>query len=92
MVDVAHHRDYRWAWRLQLGVVVVAVVEQRLQLHLFLLTRVDEQNLGADFEGKQLHLLVGERDGRRDHLAVFKQVTNNVGRRAIQFWREFLRR
>ena len=59
VVDVAHHGDHRRARRLQLLVVVVAVVEHRLQLDLLLLAGIDEQQVGADLEREQLHLLVG---------------------------------
>ena len=41
-------------------ILVVAVVEQRLELDLLLLTGLDEHDVGADLEGEQLHLLVGE--------------------------------
>ena len=50
-------------------VVVVVVVEQRLQLELLLLAGLDEQDLGAELGGEQLDHLVGERLRGRDHLA-----------------------
>ena len=73
-------------------VLVVAVVEHRLQLDLLLLTGIDEQQLGADLEGEQLHLLVGERHRRRHHLAVVEQESHDVGRGAVQLGSELLRR
>ena len=90
VVDVAHHGDHRRARLLHL--VVVGVVEQLLQFDLFLLTGLDQQDLGADFEREQLHLLVGERHGRGDHLAVVEQEAHDVGRGAVQLRSELLRR
>ena len=84
MVDVTHDGDHGGARRLRLLVVVVAVVEHRLQLDLFLLAGIDEQQLGADLEREQLHLLVGERHRRRDHLAVLEQEADDVGGGAVQ--------
>jgi hypothetical protein len=78
----------RGSWHL----VVVGVVEQLLQLDLFLLTGFDQQDLGADLEREQLHLLVGERHGGRDHLAVVEQEADDVGRGAVQLGSELLRR
>ena len=92
VVDVAHDGDDGRARRLQLLVVVVAVVEHRLQLDLLLLAGIDEQQLGADLEREQLHLLVGERHRRRHHLAVVEQEPHDVGRGAVQLGRELLRR
>ncbi len=48
MVHVAHDRDDGSARNLQRLLVVVAVVEHRLQFQLFLLARLDEEHLGAD--------------------------------------------
>ena len=90
VVDVTHDGDHRRT-RL-LALVVVGVVEQRLQLDLLLLAGLDEQDLGADLEGEQLHLLVGERHRRRDHLAVVEQEADDVGRRAVQLRSELLGR
>ena len=70
VVDVAHDGDDRRTRLLQRLVVVVAVVEQRLQLDLLLLAGLDQQHVGADLEREQLHLLVGEGHRGRDHLAV----------------------
>jgi hypothetical protein len=56
VVDVAHHGDHRRTRLLVL--VVVGVVEQSLQLDLFLLAGLDEEDLGAELEGEQLHLVV----------------------------------
>ena len=92
VVDVTHHGDHWSARRLQRLVVVVAVVEHRLQFELFLLAGLDEQDLGADLEGEQLHLLVGQRHGGRDHLAVLQQEADDVGRGAVQLRSELLRR
>ena len=72
VVDVTHDGDDRGARRLQRLVVVVAVVEHRLQLELLLLTGLDQQQVGADLEREQLHLLVGEGHRGRDHLAVLR--------------------
>ena len=90
VVDVAHDGDHRRAGLLAL--VVVGVVEQLLQFDFLLLTRLDEQDLGADLEREQLHLLVAERHGRRDHLAVVEQEADDVGRRAVQLRSELLGR
>ncbi len=90
VVDVTHHGDHRRT-RL-LALVVVGVVEQLLQLDLFLLTGLDQEDLGADLEREQLHLLVGERHRGRDHLAVVEQEADDVGRRAVQLRSELLRR
>ena len=92
VVDVTHDGDDRGARRLQRLVVVVAVVEHRLQLELFLLAGLDQQQLGADLEREQLHLLVGQRHGRGDHLAVLQQEADDVGRGAVQLRSELLRR
>ena len=77
---------------LRVGIVVVVVVEQRLQLDLLLLAGIDEQEVGADLEREQLHLLVGERHGRGDHLALLQQEAHDVGGGAVQLGRELLRR
>ena len=78
----------RGSWSL----VVVGVVEQLLQFDLFLLTRLDEQDLSAHLEREQLHLLVGERHRRRDHLAVVEQEAHDIGRGAVQLRSELLGR
>ena len=72
VVDVTHDGDDRRARHLQRLVVVVAVVEHRLQLELFLLAGLDQEQVGADLEREQLHLLVGQRHRRGDHLAVLR--------------------
>ena len=77
---------------LQRLVVVVAVVEHRLQLDLLLLTGLDQQQVGADLEREQFHLLVGERHRGRDHLAVLQQEADDVGRGAVQLRSELLGR
>ena len=92
VVDVAHDGDDRRRGRLHLGVLVVVVVEEGLELHLLLLTRLDEQDVGADLEGEELHLLVGQRHGGGDHLALLEQEAHDVGRRAVQLGRELLGR
>ena len=92
VVDVAHDGDDRRAGRLQLLVLVVAVVEQRLQLHLLLLAGVDQQQVGADLEREQLHLLVGQGHRGGDHLAVVEQEADDVGGGAVQLGRELLGR
>ena len=90
VVDVTHDGDDRRAWLLSRFVDVVAVVEQRLKFHLFLLTRFDEKDLGTDVEREEFHLLVGESHGGRDHFAVLHEEANDVGSRAIQARRELL--
>ena len=72
--------------------LVVAVVEQRLELDLLLLTGVDEHDVGADLEGEQLHLVVRQRHRRGDHLAVVEQEADDVGGRAVELRAELLRR
>ena len=88
VVDVTHHRDHRRPRLLVL--LVVGVVEQRLELDLLLLARLDEEDLGADLEGEQLHLIVRQRHRRRHHLAVVEQEAHDVGRRAVQLGAELL--
>ena len=80
VVDVTHDGDDRGADLAGL-VVVVAVVEQRLELDLLLLARIDEQQVGAELEREQLHVLVGERHGGRDHLAVVEEELDRRRRR-----------
>ena len=89
VVDVTHHRDDRRTGLLEF--VVVGIVEQLLQFDLLLLTGLDEQDLCADLEREQFHLLVGERHRRRDHLTVVEQEPHDVGRRAVQLRSELLR-
>ena len=84
VVDVTHDGDDGGANALHRLVVVVTVVEHRLQLELFLLTGLDQQHFGADLEREQLHLLVGERHRRSDHLAVLQQEADDIGRSAVQ--------
>ena len=92
VVDVAHHRDDRRA-RLEQRLVVFLVVvggEHRDELDLLLAARLDDQHLRAERLGDQLDHLVGERRGRRDHLARFEQDADEVGRRAVQLGRVLL--
>ena len=86
VVDVTHDRDDRRAGFEEVFVVVVAVVEHRLQLDLLLLARLDEQQVGAELQREQLHLLVGQahRDGH--HLAVLHQEPDDVGRQFGSAW------
>ena len=91
VVDVAHHGDDRRPPALRVGIVVIVVVEQLLELELLLLSGFDEQEVRADLEREQLHLLVGERHGRGDHRALLQQVAHDVGGSAIQLGRELLR-
>ena len=91
VVDVTHDGDDRRPRPLRVGVVVVVVVEQRLELDLLLLAGLDEQDVGADLEREQLDLLVGERHGRGDHLALLQQEAHDVGGGAVQLRRELLR-
>ena len=46
--------------RALLVLLVVAVVEQRLEADLLLLAGLDQHDVGADLQGEQLHLLVRE--------------------------------
>ena len=71
---------------------IVGVVEQLLQLDFFLLARLNKQNLGADFEREELHLLVRKSHRRRDHLTVVQQETQDVSGGAVQLGTELLRR
>ena len=41
MVYVTHDGDHRWTQLLCSLICVIAVIKQRLQFHLFLLTRLD---------------------------------------------------
>ncbi len=91
VVDVAHDRDDRRTWRLQIRIVVIVVVEQLLELELLLLAGLDEEEVRADLEREQLHLLVGERHRGRDHRALLQQVADDVGRGAVQLGSELLR-
>ena len=92
MVDVAHHRDHRRPRLQQRLVVVVAVVEQRLQLDLLLLAGVDQQQIDAELERVELHVLVGQRHRHREHLAVLQQELDDVAGRAVQLGTELLGR
>ncbi len=91
VVDMAHHGDDRRACALRVGIVVIVVVEQLLELELLLLSGFDEQEVRADLEREQLHLLVGERHGRGDHRPLLQQVAHDVGGSAIQLGSELLR-
>ena len=77
---------------LRLLVVVVVVVEEGLELHLLLLARFHQEQLGAHLEGEQLHLLVRQRHGGGDHLALLEQEADDVGRGAVELGRELLGR
>ena len=90
VVDVAHHGDHRRAFLQQLLVVVVAVVEHRLELDFLLLARIDEQDVGAELEREQLHVVVGERHRGGDHLAVLEQELDDVGGGAVELGSELL--
>ena len=92
VVDVAHDGDDRRARLLALLVDVVVVVEHRLELELLLLAGLDQEDVSAELEREQLHLLVGQRHGRRDHLAVLQQEAHDVGRGPVQLRRELLGR
>src|SRR5690606_29109824 len=54
--------------------------------------RIDEQQVGAELEREQLHVLVGQRLRGGDHLAVLEQELDDVGRRAVELRAELLRR
>ena len=73
-------------------VIVVAVVEQRLQLDLLLLARIDEQQVGTELERIQLHVLVGQAHRDREHLAVLEQELDDVAGGAVQLGAELLGR
>ena len=75
-----------------LVLLVVAVVEQRLETDLLLLAGLDQHDVGTDLQGEQLHLLVREVHRRGDHLAVVEQEADDVGRRAVQLRPELLGR
>ena len=90
VVDVAHHGDDGCALHLERLVVVVGVVEHRLEFELFLLAGLDQQQIGADLERVQLHLLVGEGHRGGDHLAVRHEEADDIGRRAVQLRSELL--
>ena len=92
VVDVAHDRDDRRTRRLLRFVGIVRVVKQSLEFHLFLLTWINEDEFGANFEGKQFHLLVSQRHGGSDHLALLEQKANYVDCTTIKFRCELLRR
>src|SRR5690606_14763910 len=95
VVDVAHDGDDR---RARPGLVLGDLAEQlveaelALQLDLLLLARVDEPDVGADLGGEELDHLVGQRLGRRDHLALLHEEPDDVGRRAVQLGPEVLGR
>ena len=59
VVDVAHDGDHGRTGPEVVGLLVV-VGQHGLELDLLLLTRVDEQDLGADVVGEQLDHLVGQ--------------------------------
>ena len=85
VVDVAHHGDDRRA-RLEQRLVLVFlfVTEQRLELELLLLARLDEQHLGAERLGDELDHLVGERLRAGDHLARVEEQADEVGGVAVE--------
>jgi hypothetical protein len=90
VVDVTEHRDDRCAG-LEVGVVFfVVVAEQRLELELGFLTRFDEEHLGAEGLGDELHHLVSQRLRAGDHLARVEQQPHEVGSGAVQLGRELL--
>ena len=90
MVNVTHHGDH---WRTQFLrglVVIIAVVEEGLQFHFFLLTGFNQKNLGTNFKCEQFHLLIGQRHRCGDHFAVLQQEAHNVGRGAVETGCKFL--
>ena len=91
MVDVTHDGHDRRARSELLLVVVVAVVEERLQFEFLLLTWVDEKEVGADIESEQLHVIVGQRLGGGDHLTVVQQELDHIRGRPIELGSELLR-
>jgi hypothetical protein len=92
VVDVAHDGDDWRTRRLLRFVGIVRVVKQSLEFHLFLLTRINEDEFGANFEREQFHLLVGQRHGGGDHLALLEQKANYIDCTTIKFRCELLRR
>ena len=97
VVDVAHHRDHRWAMRcavVVVGLVLVGVGEPEhpLQLDLLLLPRIDQAHLRVDLGGEQFDHVVGERLRGGDHLALLHEEAHDVGRGAVQLRTELLGR
>ncbi len=90
MVDVTHDGYHRGSRSELLLIVVIAVVEEGLQLEFLLLTGVDEQKVRADIEGEQLHVIVGEGLRSRDHLAVVQQELDHVRSRPAELRGELL--
>ena len=73
-------------------VLVVFVEELREQLGFFLLTRVDEVDLGADFGGVELDHVVREALDGGDDLALEEQEANDVRGAAVELGSDVLRR
>ncbi len=92
VVDVAHHRDDRWARAEQALVLLLVVLEVLgLELGFLLLAGLDEADLGADLGGEQLDGVVGQRHRGRHHLALLQQEAHDVGRRTVQLRPDVLR-
>ena len=90
MVNVTHDGYHRGSRSELLLIVVIAVVEEGLQLEFLLLTGVDEQKVRADIEGEQLHVIVGKGLRSRDHLAVVQQELDHVRSRPAELRGELL--
>src|SRR5207302_303360 len=92
VVDVAHH-GYDGRARLEEALVLLflfVVAEQRPELELFLLARLDQQHLGAEGLADELDHLVRQRLRSRDHLAGVEQHAHEVGGGPVQLGRELL--
>ncbi|CAB4565367.1 unannotated protein [freshwater metagenome] len=83
VVNVTHHCDDWWTWLQQFFVVIIGIIEECLQFHLFLLTWINKNDFCSHFKGEQFHLLIAQTHGCGDHLTVFQQETNDVSGCAI---------
>ena len=90
VVNVTHHGDHWWTQLLRCLVVVIAVVEEGLQFHFFLLTGLNQKNLGTNFKCEQFHLFVRQGHRCRDHFTVLQQEANDVGCSAVKARCKFL--
>ena len=92
VVDVAHDGDDRRARPLVGLVLLVLVLEVAgQQLGLLLLAGVDQADVGADLGREELDHVVGQRLGRRDHLALEEQEADDVTGAAVELGPEVAR-